>query len=139
MAKILIVDDEADVRAMLRQMLERAGHRVVEAADGVEAVERFRAERPDVTITDILMPNRSGLATIMEIRNLDPDAPVLAISGGGRQGKMSHLSTARTFVGVETLSKPFRRADLLSRVERLGARSVPGDRRERDHGEDPGC
>ncbi len=130
MAKVLIVDDEADVRAMLRQMLERAGHRVVEAADGVEALERYRADRPDLTITDILMPNRSGLAAILEIRNLDPEAPVIAISGGGRQGKMSYLSTARTFAGVETLTKPFRRADLLSRVERLCARSVAGDRRK---------
>ena len=121
------MDDETDVRAMLRQMLERAGHRVVEATDGVEALERYRA---DLTITDILMPNKSGLAAILDIRDMDPEAPVIAISGGGRQGKMSYLSTARTFAGVETLTKPFRRADLLSRVERLCARSVAGDRRK---------
>ena len=96
-ANILIADDEADVRATLRLMLARAGRRVVEAADGVEALERYRAERPHVTITDILMPHRSGLATIMEIRDPDPDTPVLAISGGGKQGKISRFSAARTF------------------------------------------
>jgi len=119
MARILVVDDEVEVRGMLSQVLRRAGHEVVEAADGNEGVERFREMRPDLTVTDILMPGRGGLSLIMEIRKIDPSAPVLAISGGGKSGNLNFLSTAQALGRVETLRKPFRRAQLLESVSRL--------------------
>ncbi len=119
MARILVVDDEVEVRGMLSQVLRRAGHEVVEAADGNEGVERFREMRPDLTVTDILMPGRGGLSLIMEIRKIDPSAPVLAISGGGKSGNLNFLSTAQALGRVETLRKPFRRAEFLERVDRL--------------------
>ncbi len=117
MAKILVVEDEEHVRDVLRQMLEQAGHRVRTATDGEEAVRVWRLWRPDLTVTDILMPNKGGLVLIKEIREISPTAPILAISGGGRTGKLNFLSTARTFPGVVTLRKPFSRKEFLSAVE----------------------
>ncbi len=119
MERILVVDDEVEVRGMLSQVLRRAGYEVVEAADGNEGVARFRETRPDLTVTDILMPARGGLSLIVEIRKIDPSAPVLAISGGGKSGNLNFLSTAQALGRVETLRKPFRRAQLLGCVDRL--------------------
>lgn len=117
MAYILVVEDEEAVRSMLRQMLERAGHVVAEAPDGEEALHAYRARPADLVITDILMPKKGGLVAIKEIQALAPGAPIIAISGGGRTGRLSFLSTARTFPGVRTLKKPFRRSELLSLVD----------------------
>jgi len=119
MARILVIDDEEPVRAMIRQMLERAGHAVEEAADGDAGIRAYRARPADLVITDILMPAKGGLVVIKEMRAACPDARFIAISGGGRTGRLSFLSTARTFPGVRTLKKPFRRADLLSLVEEV--------------------
>ncbi|MBE0617583.1 MAG: response regulator [Proteobacteria bacterium] len=119
MARILIIDDEEDVRSTLRQMLEVAGHQVDEAAEGEEGVRRFSLRPHDLVITDILMPVKGGLTTIREIRERYPQAKILAISGGGKDKKLSFLSTARTFPGVRTLGKPFSRADLLTTVQEL--------------------
>ncbi|MBE0617974.1 MAG: response regulator [Proteobacteria bacterium] len=119
MARILVVDDEEPVRAMIRQMLEGAGHVVEEAEDGEAGIRAYRTRPSDLVITDILMPNKGGLVAIKEMRAAFPDARVIAISGGGRTGRLSFLSTARTFPGVRTLKKPFRRADLLSLVDEV--------------------
>ena len=116
MAKILVVDDEAPVRDVMRQMLEHAGHQVKEAADGDEALSLWRLWRPDLTVTDILMPNKGGLVLIKEIREVSPRARIIATSGGGRTGRLNFLSTARTFPGVRTIKKPFTRKDLLGLV-----------------------
>lgn len=115
-ARILIIDDEEPVRSMLRQMLEGAGYDVQEACDGDEGLRLFRTNPADLVVTDLLMPNKGGLITISELRRDHPDARVIAISGGGRNGKLNFLSTARTFPGVRTLRKPFRRAELLDVV-----------------------
>ncbi|MBI5441894.1 MAG: response regulator [Deltaproteobacteria bacterium] len=116
MARILIIDDEEPVRSMLRQMLEGAGYEVEEASDGDEGIRLFRSKPADLVVTDLLMPNKGGLVTISELRREHPAVRVIAISGGGRNGKLNFLSTARTFAGVRTLRKPFRRAELLEMV-----------------------
>ena len=116
MARILVVDDEEDMRSMLTQMLERAGHKVTTATDGQEAIEAFRKAPPDVLLIDILMPTKGGLVAISEIRKLAPTARIIAMSGGGRSGKLNFLSTAQTFPGVRTVRKPFRRQQLLTLV-----------------------
>ena len=116
MARILVVDDEEDMRSMLTQMLERVGHTVVTANNGEEAIEAFAAHTPDLMLIDILMPKKGGLVAISEIRKQSPEAPILAMSGGGRDGKLNFLSTAQTFPGVRTVRKPFRRQQLLALV-----------------------
>lgn len=118
MAKILVVDDEPEVREILGEMLARAGHEVFRAADGEEGLRAFREHRPDLVVTDLLMPVRGGLSLIVEMREVDPEARVLAISGGGPRGNLNFLDTARALGGVETLRKPFRRAEFLAAVDR---------------------
>jgi CheY-like chemotaxis protein len=119
MATVLIVDDEEPIRLLLRQMLERAGHRVTEACDGEEGIEAYRRGPADVVITDILMPKKGGLVLIRDLINEFPQAKILAVSGGGRDGKLNFLATARTYPGVKTLRKPFTRSDLLDALADL--------------------
>ncbi|GAB4247312.1 response regulator [Deferrisoma sp.] len=126
MAKILLVDDEEEVRRVLGELLTRAGHEVVVAADGEEGLRAFREHRPDLVVTDLLMPVRGGLSLIVEVRELDPGARVLAISGGGPRGHLNFLETARALGDVETLRKPFRRAELLAAVNRALGRAGEG-------------
>ncbi|TKB79543.1 MAG: response regulator [Nitrospira sp.] len=82
-ADILIVEDDAQVRAMLRQMLEVAGFRVREAINGKEAMKSWKADQPDLVITDVLMPEMDGFEVITSLRKLDPQSKVIAITGGG--------------------------------------------------------
>ena len=116
MAHILVVDDEEDMRSMLTQMLERAGHKVSTANNGEEAIAAFAATPPDLLLIDILMPKKGGLVAISEIRKKAPTARIIAMSGGGRDGKLNFLSTAQTFPGVRAVRKPFRRQQLLTLV-----------------------
>lgn len=116
MRRILVIDDEAPIRNLLTSMLGREGFEVATAADGAAGVDVFRRQRPDLVITDILMPNKGGLVAIREILDLDPGVKIIAMSGGGRTGKLNFLSTARTFPGVQTLQKPFRQAELMAAV-----------------------
>ena len=122
MAKILIIDDEEMVRDVLRQTLEREGYQVEAAADGERGLDLFQSWRPDLVITDILMPGKEGLETIRELRAADPDVQIIAISGGGDRGDLNFLRAASMFGAVRTLSKPISRDDLLPMV-----RDIVGD------------
>jgi len=124
-AHILVIDDEESVRTMIREMLSRDGHTVTEADDGDAGLEAFRRQPADLVITDILMPNKGGLVAIKELRASRPTAKIIAISGGGRTGRMNFLSTARTFPGVLTLQKPFRKSELLKLVDQALAAPEP--------------
>ena len=122
MAKILIIDDEEMVRGVLQQTLEREGYKVESAADGSHGLDLFQSWRPDLVITDILMPGKEGLETIRELRAEDPDVQIIAISGGGDRGDLNFLRAASMFGAVRTLSKPISRDDLLPMV-----RDILGD------------
>ncbi len=118
MARILVVDDEPYMREMLKDILEDAGHAVEIAADGVEAETFISRSPPDLLITDILMPRKGGLKLIGDLRSRGYKVPVIAISGGGKDGKLRFLSTAVTFAGVTSLEKPFGHQELLDAVAR---------------------
>jgi CheY-like chemotaxis protein len=105
--RILIVDDEQGVREVLRAALEKAGYAVDEAADGAEALAVCAKKTIDLVVTDIVMPKLGGLTLIRSLRDQNPEARILAISGGGPSGKLNFLSTAKTFPGVRVLEKPF--------------------------------
>lgn len=107
MARILVIDDEEMVRDTIRKALERDGHSVGEAADGEEGVKLFQEKQPDLVITDILMPNKEGIETIQELCKLQPDALIIAISGGGRMNDTSWLLPAKIFGAISVLEKPF--------------------------------
>lgn len=119
MAEILIADDDPSIREILRTMLVRRGHQVREAADGQTALAELQRCLPDLLVTDLIMPGAGGLRIIQETRRLAADLPILAISGGGANGRLMFLSTAQTFPGVKVLAKPFRLWDFLHLVEAM--------------------
>jgi CheY-like chemotaxis protein len=117
MASILVVDDEPALRRTLRSILEKAGHSVAEAGDGSEALVSFAADKPDLVLTDIIMPNREGVEMIGEMRRRDANLPIIAMSGGGTAGGDLFLTLARHVGATRTLEKPIRQSDLLEAVD----------------------
>lgn len=117
MARILVIDDDELFRAMLQQLLENEGHEVLTAKDGVEGVKRFSENGVDVVVTDIIMPERGGLETIMALRKNHPDIRIIAVSGGGRVVKANFLTMAKSLGALCVLQKPFERRQILQAVE----------------------
>jgi YesN/AraC family two-component response regulator len=112
MARILVVDDEGMLRGVLRKMLERSGHEVFEAADGVLGANAYRTLRTDVVITDIVMPNKDGIQLIIELKKEFPDVRLIAMSGGARTSERDFLEVAKQYGVRQVLHKPFSRAEL---------------------------
>lgn len=122
MTDILIIDDEELVRDSLGELLRREGYSIDTAGDGVAGLEKFKAGSPAVVIVDIVMPEKEGIETIKELKQLRPDLAIIAISGGGRTGNKSFLDIARKVGADVTLAKPFKRAAILQAVSRcIGA------------------
>jgi two-component system chemotaxis response regulator CheY len=119
MARMLIVDDDAQIRTVLRSMLEREGYDVIEAADGREGLTRYQATPIDVILLDLLMPEQEGMETITMLRRLDPMVKIIARSGGGQTGRMDFLELAAVLGAQRTLRKPFSRQTLLDAVRAL--------------------
>jgi CheY-like chemotaxis protein len=119
MGKILVIDDDPGFRKMINLTLTRAQHQVIEAQDGNEGVRRFKEYLPDLVICDIVMPEKEGIATILEIRTISPDIPIIAMSGGGANIGMQYLEAAGKLGANAILSKPFRPADLAEVVKRM--------------------
>ena len=118
-ARILLIDDDDQIRTALREMLEREGYEVAEAPDGKAGCSYFRNEGADLVITDILMPEKDGIETIIEIRRDFPEAKIIAISGGGDIDPNFYLHLSSQFGVSRTLTKPFEREDLLASVREL--------------------
>ena len=118
-ATVLLIDDEMEVRATVSRLLQRAGYEVVTAANGAEALETARFVRVDLIITDILMPGKEGLETIIELRHEFPELPVIAVSGGGIVDPASYLALAQKLGADRALAKPFGFDELLSTVREL--------------------
>ena len=124
MALVLVVDDEPLMRRTLRSALEAAGHQVEEAKDGNEGLQKFSEIAPDLVITDIVMPDREGVETIGQLRRLDPDVPIIAMSGGGSVGGTLFLELAEQLGATRTVAKPIRNAELLRLLDEcLGSRA----------------
>lgn len=116
MPRILVVEDDGPFRQMVRKILERAGYDVEEAKDGNAALVRFREQASDLVITDLVMPDKEGIETIMELRSVDPEVKIIAMSGGGRLKPEVTLAMARGLGARLTLAKPFSPQDLLGAV-----------------------
>jgi CheY-like chemotaxis protein len=122
-ARILVIDDNEIVRETLRLVLESAGHAVICAEDGERGLAAFESGRPDLVITDVIMPEREGIATILELRRREPEQPIVAISGGIGAGGADFLTMARRMGADAALPKPFEFDELLDTVGRcLAAR-----------------
>jgi CheY-like chemotaxis protein len=113
MTKVLIVDDDELFRAMLTEMVQREGHQVSMATNGNEALAAIEHSRPDLVITDILMPEKDGIELIMELAQREARIPIIAVSGGRRAISLEFNLESAKLMGVRaTLPKPFTRADL---------------------------
>ncbi|MGE5477157.1 MAG: response regulator transcription factor [Bacteroidales bacterium] len=119
MSRILIVEDTPLMRESLVDVLTASGHEVTTADNGLQAVEAIAAGAQfDVIITDIIMPEMDGIQAIMEIQTLQPQARIVAISGGSaRMEKGQGLETARRLGAVAVLEKPFEVDSLLAAVD----------------------
>jgi DNA-binding response OmpR family regulator len=119
MARIVLADDDPNVRALVGIALRRAGHEVEEASDGREAMSLIERDPPDLLITDILMPEKEGIETIVEVRRRFPDVRIVAMSGGGRVEAEHYLDTADGFGADTTIRKPFDQKAMLAIVDDL--------------------
>ena len=119
MATILVVDDDDDVREMLSDALEDAGYTVIAAPNGDAGLQRFIDERPDLVLTDIIMPEGDGIEIIRKIRSIDPGARIAAISGGGERVNAAYcVETASKLGATAVLLTPFDLRELVDTIER---------------------
>jgi len=119
MAKILIVDDDDHVRLMLKKALERDSHDVLTAENGLVAGRLQRESPSEVIILDIIMPEKEGLETIMELRRDDPGVKIIAISGGGQLGPSKYLKMAKILGAAFALEKPVKLDELKAAIHQL--------------------
>ncbi len=117
MAHILVIDDEEMARFTVRDMLEAAGHQVIEAINGDEGVALQHVHAFDLIITDMIMPKKEGVETIIELKQANPNQKIVAISGGGRTRNMDFLQMAEQFGADRILAKPFTEDELLESVD----------------------
>jgi|SRR5579872_2450207 len=116
--RILVVDDDPAVRDSVAMVLEGAGFVVDQAEQGATGMRLLRAHAPDLIITDILMPQKEGIETIREIREVLPHTPIIAISGG-TDGGADYLKMAESFGATAVMAKPFDPTVMLKLVHRL--------------------
>jgi CheY-like chemotaxis protein len=119
MACILIVEDDKDLREMLKISLGKKKYTILEASNGKEALLRFKPLITDLVITDLIMPDEDGLKVIIKIKEIKPSIKVIAISGGGKAGPGNYLNLARALGADEIFSKPFSINDLIKKIDEL--------------------
>jgi DNA-binding NtrC family response regulator len=123
MARILVIDDAPDIRALLEQTLTSAGHEVAVAADGREGVEQYHTAPANLVITDLYMPNQEGLETIVKLRKEFPTVQIIAMCG--KPTAMPMLTAAQRLGAVAVLRKPFAPDELLAMVDKVLAQDEP--------------
>ena len=130
MATVLLIDDDDLLRGALMQSLINAGHKVIEASDGLQGCELARSMPVDIVLTDLVMPVQEGVETIMTLRRERPKLPVIAMSGGVTNSKL-YLDIAGKIGAKRILPKPFMPKALIALVEEVlaeeAARNRPAD------------
>jgi DNA-binding response OmpR family regulator len=124
MARILLIDDDESLRKVVAKSLGYAGHDVIQASDGKQGVELFRATPVDLVITDLVMPVQEGVETIVRLRQENPKMPIIAISGGLTNSKL-YLTMAEKIGARRVLGKPFTPPELLQAVTEVLAGEKP--------------
>lgn len=123
MARILIIEDDDLLRGVLANALELAGHTVIQAANGQEGVDLFRATAADLVLTDIVMPVQEGVETIIQLRKHQREVPIIAMSGGVANTKL-YLSIASRIGAKRILSKPFTPQQLIETIDEVLAEAA---------------
>jgi CheY-like chemotaxis protein len=132
MARLLVIDDDPQVREMIGQMLERVGHEVRVAADGDAGLRSLRESPVDLAIVDVFMPSRDGLEVIAELRQERPALPVIAISGGLTTRDPASLTrdvlqvAEHSFGAARVLAKPIGWKQLVDAVDEVLGAVSPG-------------
>lgn len=119
MARIVVMDDDEQVRELLQDILQANNHEVMVAEDGAQGMIKCREFQPDLVITDIVMPEQEGIETISKLRQEYPDLKVIAVSGGGQVAPETYLKIAECMGANRTLPKPFKRKDILDAIDEL--------------------
>jgi DNA-binding response OmpR family regulator len=117
--RILVIDDEPTTLDLLHRVLSLKGYDVSTARNGQEGVALFQQQPSDLVITDMVMPVKDGLQTILDLRSDVPGLPVIAISGGGTISKERYLAIAAYLDKVVTIAKPFSLEEITEAVEKL--------------------
>jgi len=119
LARILVIDDDPWILKIFTQILESEGHSVETAVDGQEGIETYRNSQADLVITDMVMPVKDGLKTILELDKEFPNVKIIAISGGGVIEPDRYLALAESIGTKKTLTKPVSKQDLISAVNEV--------------------
>ena len=114
--KILLIEDIRIERKKIKHWLEQIGCEVIEASNGVEGLERFNSSRPDLVITDMVMPEKEGVELMIELRNTFPDTKIFAISGAGVSRAGEYLPLAKGLGALRTFAKPIEKGVLLDAI-----------------------
>lgn len=116
---ILIIEDDRPLLLGMARAFAQAGAHVILAADGAEGLKQFMAGSPDLVVTDIIMPEREGIETILAMKAARPEVPILAVSGGGQTPAGEFLNLAQALGADAVLAKPFRAGQLLDAARLL--------------------
>jgi DNA-binding response OmpR family regulator len=119
MPGVLIVEDDKELREMLKLSLSRRNFTVFEADNGKSAIAHFKPTITDLVVTDLIMPEEDGLKVVIKLRELKPTIKIIAISGGGKVGPVSYLNLAKALGADAIYSKPFSISDLITKIEQL--------------------
>jgi DNA-binding response OmpR family regulator len=119
MSVILIIEDDRELREMLKTALLKKDYNVLEADNGKEALIHFKPGVTDLVITDLIMPEEDGLKVLIKIREIKKSIKIIAISGGGKAGPGNYLDLAKALGADAVFSKPFSVNDLLLKIEDL--------------------
>jgi len=119
MKRILIIDDDTNIRTIIGDILSIAGYEPLIAVDGDEGLKLLTENPCTLIITDLIMPEKEGIETIIEAKKSSPGIKIIAISGGGRIGATDYLSVASKIGADATLAKPFRNQELVDLVENM--------------------
>lgn len=118
MPLVLVIDDDEALLDVIQWVLNSAGFRIVTARNGAEGLKRYDAAKPDLVITDLVMPEAEGIETILALRRRDPGVRIIAMSGGSSVGPAGFLRIAQGAGAMYTLSKPFSTDELVAVVQR---------------------
>jgi DNA-binding NtrC family response regulator len=116
--RIMVVDDDASIRRTLQILLSKAGYEVMQARDGLEAVRLWRDRGGDLVITDLHMPEKDGIETIVELLSYSPGIRIIAMSGGGQTKRLDLLGNMALLGTVLTIEKPFTLTEMMTMVGR---------------------
>jgi CheY-like chemotaxis protein len=119
MASIVLIDDDPALRSAMRKILERAGHSVHDAEDGGKGLALVESVRPDLVVTDLVMPEKEGIETILELRERFQEIPIIAVSGAEGGEAAGPLFDASLFGAAAVLAKPFSISDFVAVVEKV--------------------